>query len=265
MKEDWIEEIHFGGTDMSISLETADYLSHSLKVMGELFAPHDTLDGLLEEAARAMVDLLGVDHALVVWAADTPTKIWVRAKWSRSGAVASPMLSDQVVALVESTQQTHSAELGSTAAPQDMSEGGKVIRRLKVKEQSVGYLVVLPSLGGQSDFSSLLFTVLGEQIGRTIEVHQTRQFLASRYSALALWKETGEETEETQQLDGHLVAAVRNPDKVARLLARSFYRDLRKAGFDANQVLLVASEIIGNLTETIRKTRAKTDKSANPE
>lgn len=129
----------------------------------------------------------------------------------------------------------------------------------------MGYLVVLPSPDSQSDFSDLLFTVIGEQIGRTIEVHQTRQFLASRYSALALWKETGGETGETQQLDGHLVAAVQNPDKVARLLAKSFYRDLRKAGFDGNQVLMVASEIIGNLTETIRKTRAKTDKGTDHE
>jgi L-methionine (R)-S-oxide reductase len=250
---------------MSIPLETLEYLCRSLKMMGDLFAVHDTLDRLLEGAARAMGELLGVDHALVVWAADTPLKIRVRAMWSRPGVMAGPTLSDQIVAFLESSQQIRSAGRGSISESWVASEGGKAVRPLKVKEELVGYLVVLPRIGAPSDFSDSLFTVIGEQIGQMIEVHQTRQFLASRYSALALWKETGEETEETQQLDGHLVAAVRNPDKVARLLARSFYRDLRKAGFDANQVLLVASEIIGNLTETIRKTRAKTDKSANPE
>ena len=250
---------------MPIPPETNQNLCRSLKMMGDLFAPHDTLDVLLEEAARVTVDLLGADYAFVIWATVSPQRLSVRARWSRPGVVDSPALSDQAVAFVENNQHTNTAELTSPSASQQPCENSMVLHHLKVKGESVGYLVVLPGLVDSARFPNLLFSVIGEQIGRTIEVHQTRQFLASRYSALAQFKETGDDAGEAEPLDGHLLAAVRNPDKVARLLAKSFYRDLRKAGFDANQVLLVASEIIGNLTETIRKTRAKTNKEGIPE
>lgn len=250
---------------MPVPPETTEYLCHSLKLMGGLFAPHDTLDRLLEEVARVALELLGVDHALVIWATDSPQRLWVRARWSRPGVVESPALSDQAVAFAENNQHTHTAELISPAGSRRPSENSMVLQPLKVKGESVGYLVLLPSLVNSSKFPTLLFSVIAEQIGRTIEIHQTRQFLASRYSALALLKESGEDAAVAEPLDGHLLAAVRNPDRVARILAKSFYRDLRKAGFDANQVLLVASEIIGNLTETIRKTRAKADKEGIPE
>ncbi|HVN78387.1 MAG TPA: hypothetical protein VMW38_05265 [Terriglobia bacterium] len=249
---------------MSILPGTPEFLCHSLKRMGDLFAPHDTLDRLLEEAARVSLELLGVDHAFIVWATDSPQKVWVRAKWSQLGVDGIPILSDQVVAIVERIQRANSDGLQSRSESWEANENGMMIRCLKVKEESVGYLVVLPGLGRQNHFPSLLFSIIGDQIGRTIEVYQIRQFLASRYSSLALCKEAEEEKGEIQPFDSHLLTAVLHPEKVARLLAKSFYRDLRRAGFDTNQVLFVASEIIANLTATIRKTRAKADRESNP-
>jgi hypothetical protein len=232
--------------------------------MGDLFAPHDTLDGLLEEAARFSLELLGVDHAFIVWATDSPQRVWVRARWSHLGVDGSPILSDQVVAMMERIQRANSDGLHSRSESWEANENGMMIQCLKVKGKSVGYLVVLPGLGSQNHFPSLLFSIVGEQIGQTIEVYQIRQFLASRYSSFALCSEAEAEKGETQHFDAHLLTAVLHPEKVAQLMAKSFYRELRRAGFDTNQVLFVASEIIANLTETIRKTRAKADRESNP-
>lgn len=48
-----------------------------------------------------------------------------------------------------------------------------------------------------------------------------------------------------------------NPDKAAKIIARSFYKELRKAGFEAKHIVVVAAEILDNLNEALRQARAK--------
>ena len=62
-----------------------------------------------------------------------------------------------------------------------------------------------------------------------------------------------------RSLEEHILASVKNPEKVAKIIARSFYKDLRRAGFETKQVLVVASELISNLNDALKKTRAKTE------
>lgn len=47
------------------------------------------------------------------------------------------------------------------------------------------------------------------------------------------------------------------PDKAARIVARSFYRELRKAGFETKDILLVTAEILDNLNEAFRRIPAQ--------
>jgi hypothetical protein len=44
-----------------------------------------------------------------------------------------------------------------------------------------------------------------------------------------------------------------DPDKVAKMLARGFYREMRHCGFTPNQVIHAAGEIISELTGSLNR------------
>jgi hypothetical protein len=44
-----------------------------------------------------------------------------------------------------------------------------------------------------------------------------------------------------------------NPNHIARILAKSFYREMTIAGFSFNQIIYAASEVISELSNSLRK------------
>jgi L-methionine (R)-S-oxide reductase len=83
-------------------------------------------------------------------------------------------------------------------------------------------------------------------IGKSIQVQQLQRVLDSRFAQLAL-------LQEAQQKVGESVrTAYRNPEDVARILARSFFREMTKAGFESGQIVSAASELIGQLNERLQ-------------
>ena len=52
-----------------------------------------------------------------------------------------------------------------------------------------------------------------------------------------------------------------NLDKAAKIVARSFYKELRKAGFEFKHILAMATEIIANLNETFHQAKSQSVKS----
>jgi L-methionine (R)-S-oxide reductase len=89
--------------------------------------------------------------------------------------------------------------------------------------------------------------------------------LASRYAAIALSRNGHGDAADQNAFDAQFLAAVTNPEKVARIIARSFYKDLRKAGFETKQILVVATELIDSLNQALRRTKAKTASAAAAE
>jgi hypothetical protein len=58
----------------------------------------------------------------------------------------------------------------------------------------------------------------------------------------------------TDQTIGDIVAqSIQNPSQLSKLLARSFYREMTRAGFDFNQIIGAATEIISELASNVRK------------
>jgi hypothetical protein len=45
---------------------------------------------------------------------------------------------------------------------------------------------------------------------------------------------------------------MQNPNQIARILARSFYREMLSAGFNLNQILFAATEVISELSATLK-------------
>lgn len=96
---------------------------------------------------------------------------------------------------------------------------------------------------GFTETDLLLFEVVCLFIGKSIQVAQLQHLLASRFAREALAREA----------EGPVLTAYRNPEAVARILARSFYKELTRAGFEAPQIVGATSEIIDQLNNRLHK------------
>ena len=132
---------------------------------------------------------------------------------------------------------------------------------IRIHRQVVGVLhgvLEKPPVEGELLGNPAVCKAFSEQLGFAIETQKMREMLASKYVARARQAQ-GQNDPGKQSLESHVLQAVRNPEKVAKIIARSFYRDLRKAGFETKQILVVASEIIENLNQTLRNTKIRDD------
>lgn len=84
-------------------------------------------------------------------------------------------------------------------------------------------------------------------LGRQLQVRHLQYLLDSRFAQLALLQETEKDPSESEKL------AYRDPDQVAKILARSFFREMHRAGFGSAHILSAASELIGQLNQDIQK------------
>ncbi len=227
-----------------------------------LFERHENLDGLLQAAARVLVESLPAQRCVITWLAEDNVTMWVRATHSRRSfyeldhtnglAMLAEEVNGNVVHAVAFS--THEGKKNGAASH------AKLSMPLRVNRHLVGYLCVSNggSASGRGAHLDLeLLHAMSEILGHAIEHLQMRQMLASRYLAAAAGRARGGENAGPNTPESRVLQSVQNPEKVARILARSFYKDLRKAGFAAKHILLIASEIIGHLGETFHKTKAQ--------
>ncbi len=246
------------------AVRTASRASEAIAGLNALFEPHEHLDDLLHVAARVIVESLAVQRCVVTWLGDDNVTLWVRAKHSRASV---PALGAHANGL--SRASTESATYVIREAlynPQTLASNGadvsdRLSAPLHVNRQIIGYVCVANGRNEKrhTPIDAELFLALSAHLGHAIEHLQMRQLLASRYMFAAVDRAQHAESAGAATLDACVLQSVQNPEKVARIIARSFYKDLRKAGFVAQQILLIASEIIGHLNEAFTKTKAKTE------
>lgn len=92
-----------------------------------------------------------------------------------------------------------------------------------------------------------LLQIMASFLGSYLQGRHLRHLLGSRFAQLALLQEAGAAPPESSRL------AYRNPEQVARILARSFFREMHRAGFGSVQILSAASELIGQLNHDIQR------------
>jgi len=92
-----------------------------------------------------------------------------------------------------------------------------------------------------------LLDVVALFIGKAIQVVQLQNILNSRFAQMAIAQEA------KKNLGGALANAVQNPDQVAKILAKSFYKEMTRAGFGSSQIINAASEIIGQLSGSLNR------------
>jgi GAF domain-containing protein len=96
-----------------------------------------------------------------------------------------------------------------------------------------------------------LLEVISLFIGKSIQVIQLQRLLDSRFAQLALLQEA------QAKVGGSVRAAYQQPADVARILARSFFREMKKAGFESGQIVTAATELIEQLNHHLADGRPR--------
>jgi L-methionine (R)-S-oxide reductase len=92
-----------------------------------------------------------------------------------------------------------------------------------------------------------LLEVAALYIGKSIQATQLQNILNSRFAQMALLQEVG------KNLDGSMGTVLQNPDQVAKILAKSFYREMTRTGLGPAQIIHAASEIIDQLRGNLKR------------
>jgi L-methionine (R)-S-oxide reductase len=117
--------------------------------------------------------------------------------------------------------------------------GGKVIGVLNVSKP------VDNRCFNSNDLNVSVFVTL--LIGKSVQVTQLQNMLNSKFAQMAVALEVGVIAGGTVSPDSY------DADKLVKMLSRSFYREMTKAGFGKGHIINAASEIISLLTTTIKK------------
>lgn len=165
------------------------------------------------------------------------------ASVARGEGIAGRVLASGEALLVSDIAHSEFAAL----ARRPVAGGSLVSAPIRIDGRIVGVINVAGA-AGQAPFGETelrLLEVVALFVGKSIQVQQLQHVLDSRFVQLAL-------LQEAQQKVGESVrTAYRNPEDVARILARSFFREMTKAGFEPGQIVSAASELIGQLNQRL--------------
>lgn len=84
-------------------------------------------------------------------------------------------------------------------------------------------------------------------VGRAIQLGRLDRLLDSRLAQMAFTLEGSRDACSVVSLSAH------EPDRVAGMLARAFYREMRHCGFSPNQIIHAAGEILSELTSSLNR------------
>lgn len=146
-------------------------------------------------------------------------------------------------------QDINRSEYAKCARRPDASSKSLISSPITINNRIVGVVNVSGHLGGEAfDSTHLnLLEVFALFIGKSIQALQLQSILNSRFAQLAL------EREVEKNLGGSMDLALQNPDQVAKILAKSFYKEMVRSGFGSNQIIQAASEIIAQLSTGLRR------------
>jgi GAF domain-containing protein len=95
--------------------------------------------------------------------------------------------------------------------------------------------------------------IVATLIGKSVQVERLQTLIRSRVAQASLAKEE-------KEVVARLTNGTEPPVRIARLLAKSFFRDLASAGFDPSQIIEAASEIIALVSNDINRYKKRIER-----
>jgi signal transduction protein with GAF and PtsI domain len=148
------------------------------------------------------------------------------------------------------------SEFAGLASRSSDADGGFISAPLVVDKQVIG-VINANSPQDKRVFETRdldLVTVLSLYIGKSIQAIQLKRLLKSKFAIAALAKE-----ESAQQVES--ASFTQEPEKVAKILAKSFFNDMKQAGLGPDHILKAATEIIDQLHSTLKKHKERQARS----
>ena len=102
-----------------------------------------------------------------------------------------------------------------------------------------------------------LVEVFARMIGQSIHTFQLQKLVESRVLQMAVLQEQREHSNSLGQ------PISPDPARLAKFVARNFYRDLTNAGFGPNDVIAVASEVLSTLNSTLAKHKERRERKSS--
>jgi L-methionine (R)-S-oxide reductase len=142
------------------------------------------------------------------------------------------------------------SELASRARRTDDPRKSLISSPIPINRRIVGVVNVSGHARGDAfnEADLNLLEVIALFIGKSIQAIQLQNILNSRFAQLALLHEAEKSLEPLG-----VGVAVQNPDQMAKILAKSFYKEMTRAGLGSNQIISAASEIISQLSGSLQR------------
>lgn len=170
----------------------------------------------------------------------------LRASVGRGEGIAGRVLASGEALLVP---DIGTSELAPLARRHAQAGTSLICAPIRIDGQLVGVINVASTRGqpafGETELHLLEVTALF--IGKSIQVQQLQHLLDSRFAQMALLQEARAHAGDPVRL------AYRNPEDVAKILARSFFSEMTRAGFEPAQIVGAASELIEQLNRRLQR------------
>lgn len=219
------------------------------------FLAEGSLDDCLQQQATLTAQLLGAGSCSIMLlnsGAPGQLRMTVHARYGTlpDAALASSVgqgegICGRVLAsgeplLVEDIAQS---ELAALAQGREGIGGSLMCAPLRIDGKIAGVINVAGSSAGPAftDSDLQMLNIIALFIGKSVQVQQLQRLLDSRFSQLALLQEARDQVQDKVRL------AYRNPEDAAKILARSFFKEMTKAGFESGQIVSAATELIEQL------------------
>ena len=202
-----------------------------------------SLDECLGELAVTVGRILDVEGCTIVLLTDDEAVVEVSSLRTGFGSLSCARRS------LETTKPPAAPASSPRGADSTGSDSGCMFSKIVLNGKIIGVVQAeLPLHQRPFDQNDLdLFSILMPIITKSIQVIRLQHLLRSRFSQVALIKSSDVPMSEMLSL------AMQNPNQTARILARSFYREMLSAGFSYNQIIFAATEVISELSASVRK------------
>jgi hypothetical protein len=120
-------------------------------------------------------------------------------------------------------------------------------------DRTIGVIAIFPPKAGRrfTRHDLNLLTIAARVISKSFQTMQLQTMPNSLFTRIAMGREAKKTTY------GNAAPPPPDCDKMAKILAKSFYREMTRIGFGTNQVINAATEIISLLNENLARHRGR--------
>lgn len=236
------------------TIDNSEFCQNLLN-LSSLVEDHGSLDSSLKELAELVAQTLKTDNCSIMMLKENSNSkepcLRVQAHYGNlpsEAYSASLPLGESIAGKVAQTGHPMLVEdiSDSNVSTQKTIPGGFISFPIVLNKRIVGVVNVnTPSdhhVFNQADLE--LASILSLFIAKSIQQLYLQNTLKSQFAMAALAKEEGC-TENTQ--------IVEEPQKLVKILAKSFYLDMKRIGLESDHILSAATELIDLLSKGIKK------------